>query len=49
MVIVVCVNGINIIVPATVGKDGRMRARVNRARILAAVGLPEHACVRWGF
>lgn len=47
MFAVICIGGVNIIVPAFV-RDGRLCARINRAAILAAVGLPVHACVRWG-
>lgn len=47
MFAVFCVNGINIIVPAFV-RGGRLCARIDRAAILRAVGVPETACVRWG-
>lgn len=47
--VIFCVNGINIIVPAAVGADGRTRIQIDWALILKAVGLPENACVRWGF
>lgn len=42
-----CVQGVNVIVPAFV-RNGRLCARINRAAILAAVGVPAGACVRWG-
>lgn len=41
------VNGVNIIVPGFV-RGGRLCARINRAAILAAVGVPAGACALWG-
>lgn len=47
MFAVINIGGVNVIVPAFV-RGGRICVRINRTRILAAVGLPAHACVRWG-
>ena len=47
MFAVICIGRVNIIVPAFV-RGGRLCVRINRIADLAAVGLPAHACVRWG-
>ena len=43
----ICIGGANVILPAFV-RNGRLCVRMNRTRIHLAVGLPEHACMRWG-
>lgn len=47
MVFAFTVQGTTIIVTGFV-KGGKLKARINRARILAALGIPETACVSWG-
>jgi len=42
------IGGVNFIVPAFV-RNGKLCARINRGRMMAAAGIPETACVRWGF
>ena len=48
MYVAICINGVNFIVPAFV-RNGKLCARMNRSRMMAAAGIPETACVRWGF
>lgn len=48
MFVAICIAGVNFIVPAFV-RDGKLKVRVNRSRMMAAAGIPETACVRWGF
>ncbi len=47
MFVAFCVQGVNVIVPEFV-QGGRLCARIDRAAILRAIGVPEGACVLWG-
>ncbi len=47
MFVAFCVQGVNVIVPATV-RHGRLCTEIDRGAILRAIGVPPSACVRWG-